>query len=558
MDERATTDERTAIVMIDTNLLRRWHTNLLRRWHGSLGRRGRGDAYHTGLAGEEGLTYHTGLAAEEGLSLIEVLASALMVGFIAIATFNGFNAANRATADERFHNQAALLAAQSQELLRSDSAKTLDRLEESSSHIYKQTIGGETFTITQGDRWISDNNQNASCSATGEEHSSQAGNYLQIHTMVTWPQQEAAGEHALEQYSIITPPDGSGLEVDVLNGRTPKQPVSGVTVVAGEGASASTATTGEAGCVIFGGIPAIRVNVEAFKLGDVTETGAIKKIYPEVLVAPNVTTHVPVTLNQGAAITAEFTHAGKVVTGDTFVAFNSKLEPSPHFEVGSTQFAAFGKEGEYQALPGTGGVESYKATASTPISSTYYPTGDLFPYEARWSVYVGDCPENNPHEVDPSEFTEASVPGVSLEPGQNATVQVPTSEVTLNAYKGTKSVPVGAETVLRPVKIADEACKSSKTPDNASSFSTAHTQSTTATGHLEAPYQPFGKVVGGTQPFKLCLWNKEAQKTYTTTYANETVAGPTLELYLGEPEGKYLESHGHTVEVKKGQASNTC
>jgi type II secretory pathway pseudopilin PulG len=476
------------------------------------------------------------------------MVSALMVGFIAIATFNGLSVATGATADERSHDQAALLAAQSQEALRSDSAATLDAIEES-AHIYTQTIGGETYTISQSDKWVQDANQNASCSATGKEHSNAAGNYLQIHTRVTWPQQLASGAHALEQYSIITPPDGSGLEVDVTNGLVPEKPVAGVTVRAAEAES----TTGEAGCVIFGGIPATRVNVEAFKIGDVTPTGAIRKDFPELLVVPNLTTQVPVTLNQGAAITAEFTHEGTPATGDTFVAHNSKLEPAPNFEVGSTRFGPFGKEGEYEALPGVheSVPASYSEKATTPISPVYYPAGDLFPYEGAWTVYAGDCAENNPEVADPGQFATNSDPSVSLTPGGDSTVKVPTSMVTLNTKKGTKLLPGTVEATPSEVKITNTACSASKTPDNASSFSTIHRQNTTAAGHLEAPYQPFGK------SFTLCLWNSGEKKTFTTTYANETIAGPTLEVFVGQAEGEYEDNGHHKFKVKK-ELKNTC
>jgi type II secretory pathway pseudopilin PulG len=525
-------------------------TNPLRRWRAPTGLLGRIRARRGGHAAEAGAPRRGGFAAEDGITLIEVMASALMVGFIAIATFNGFDVATGATAQERFHDQAALLAAQSQELLRSDSAATLDPLQQA-AHVYTQTIGGQKYTITQSDRWISDTNQNASCSATGKEHSSQSGSYLQVHTMVTWSQQEATGEHALEQYSIITPPDGSGLEVDVLNGRTPELPVSGVTVVAGEAES----TTGEAGCVIFGGIPATRINVEAFKVGDVvTPTDTIRKVFHEVLVAPNITTHVEAKLNQGAAITTEFTHEGKPATGDTFVAYNSQLEPAPNLELGSTRFGTFGKEGEYDALPGTTEAGSYKEKATTPISSTYYPTGDLFPFQGAWVVYAGDCLENNPETVDKTEFPANSDPSVTPEPGQDATVKVPTSEVMLEVYNKTTKIVGGgglASTIF-PVKITNSGC-TAKTPDNASTFSAIHIQSTTVAGHLEAPYQPFGK------SFKMCLYDSTLKKTYTTTYANEKILGPTIGIYLEEPTGKsYSDGNGHTVEVQLAPMTNTC
>jgi Tfp pilus assembly protein PilV len=510
-------DEHTAIVMIDTTFFRRRHPRVPR------------------------------LAAQDGVALIEVMVSALMLGFIVIATFTGFNAVNHTTADERAHDQAAVLAAQSLESLRSDSAATLDTLQ-SAPHVYTQTLGGEKYTITQSDQWISDANQNASCSAIGKEHSSQAGNYLRVSTAVTWPQLTAANRPALEQYSIITPPDGSGLEVDVLNGRIPQQAVSGVTVVAGE----SEATTGEAGCVIFSGIPQTRINVEAFKVGDVTPTGATKKVLPEVLIAPNVTTHEEAVLNKGAMITAEFTHEGKTATGDTFVVSNSKINLAPDFEVGSTRFGEFAAgTGAYEALPGELKVaSSYAHTASTPHSTVYYPTGDLFPFESAWFVYAGDCVANNPNTVDPSQFSESSITGPSLEPGQEGTAKVATSYVLLNAYPGTKASHPTLESVLRPVKITNTACASSPTPNNASSLKIEHTQETTSTGHLEAPYQPFG------ESFKLCLYDATTKEKYTTTYTNNTIAGSTLNLFLKETV-KYTEETGHTIEVSSA-FSNTC
>ena len=378
---------------------------------------------------------HTGLAAETGVSLIEVMASALMVGFIVIATFTGFNSINHTTADERAHDQAAQLAAQSLEEMRSDSAATLDTIEYPAKHVYTQTVSGEKYTITQWDKWYSDNNPSATCNASGKEHSNQAGDYLRIATEVTWNQLEIAKRAPLTQYSIITPPDGSGLEVDVLNGRTPEQPVAGVTVTAGE----AEATTGEAGCVILGGIPATRITVESHKLGDVTEAGAITKVQPELAITPNITTHDEVVLNTGSYVTAEFAHEGKTitsegkqVTGDTIVAFNPKMNLAPDFEVGSTRWGTFAKEtGEYEALTGT-----YEATAKTPNSPEYYPNGDLFPFEkGPWEIYAGDCPANNPAEIDPSQVNESSI-SVALEPGEDPTIKVPTSEVKLDRLQG--------------------------------------------------------------------------------------------------------------------------
>ena len=52
----------------------------------------------------------------------------MLVALIVVATFNGLDVATRLSADQRRHDQAALLAAQSQEQLRSEPASALDAL----------------------------------------------------------------------------------------------------------------------------------------------------------------------------------------------------------------------------------------------------------------------------------------------------------------------------------------------------------------------------------------------------------------------------------------------
>jgi len=570
--------------MIDTNFLRRRRAPI-RQLRLALARRGSvsdGATHGGSLAAAERSARKGRLAGEEGVTLIEVMVSTLMVGFIAVATFNGFSVATDATASNRFHNQATVLAAQSLEQLRTDSAATLDEIQNPGrAHVYTQTIGGETYKIAQSSEWINDAHQSAGCSAVSNEHSNQAGNYLKVYSVVTWPQQEAAKEKAVEEFSLITPPDGSGLEVDALNGLIPEQPVAGVTVIAGE----AEATTGLAGCVILGGIPATRINVEAFKVGDVIyPTDTLRKVFPEVLIVPNLTTHVEVLLNQGAAITAEFFHENEKkeitpATGDTFVARNSELEPAPNFELGSTNFGAFGEKGEYDALPagntGSGlsypeAEKAYKPEAKTPISSEHYPTGDLFPFENAWTAYAGDCPANSPNVADPTQFPSVnSIPSVAPVPGEDAPVKVPTSYVLLNAYSGTNITHGSLESTSLPVKITNTVCKEEQAekeketkktyiPDNASpsSYSLVHLQNTNG-GHLEAPYQPFGKVVSAKQPFKLCLYDEKTKETYTTEYANETEAGSTINLYLKETTA-FESTIGHSVKVATGQSTDTC
>ncbi len=468
------------------------------------------------------------------MTLIEVIISALLVGLVAIATLTGFNSVKRTTADERMHDQAAVLLAESQEQLRSDSAEVLDHIQSPETHSYTQTVNGETFTITQSDSWITDNGASAGCSATGKETTSTSGRYLQVTSSITWPQLAAAKRNPLRQTSYITPPDGSGLEVDVTNGGTPLQPVVGATAIA----NGIELTTGESGCAIFGSLPATTASVEVKKIGDVTESGSWRKLTEELDIVPNLTTHYPVTLAPAGWITAHFTYQGKEVPGDTFVATNNNIKETPNFELGSTKFewATSGEQaGDFRALTGL-----YENKAKTFKAEAFYPTGDLFPFTSAWSVYAGDCPGN-----EPAKFG-ATGTSTLVKSGEEASVNVPMSDVSLEAYKGTKTTPKELENTAREVKLTNMSCATSQPPNNSeSTLTTEHSQKTNATGGLSYPYQPFGK-------FKLCLYDSSTEKTYTTEYTNEGSSPTAVKLYLGAGTGT---SEGVTV---KSTFKNTC
>ncbi len=467
------------------------------------------------------------------MTLIEVIVSALLVGLVAIATLTGFNSVKRTTADERLHDQGAVLLAESQEQLRSDSAEVLDHIQTPTTHSYTQTVNGETFTVTQYDAWITDNGSTSGCSATGKETTTTNGRYLQITSSVTWPQLTAANRSPLSQTSYITPPDGSGLEVDVTNGGTPLLAVSGATAVA----NGIELTTGESGCAIFGSLPTTTASVEVKKLGDVTESGAWRKVSKELSVVPNLTTHSPVTLAAAGSITAHFAYQGKEVTGDTFVAANNNIKETPDYELGSTKFewAETGeKAGAFRALTG-----NYQLKASTFSTSSFYPNGDLFPFTSAWNVYAGDCPGNEPAKFGATNSTV-------LVKSTEALVTVPMADVNLEAYQGTKSTPKGLESTAREAKITNVSCASSQPPNNSeSTLAIEHSQKTNSTGGLLNPYQPFGK-------FKLCLYDASTEKTYTTEYTNEGSSPTSIKLYLGTGTGT---SEGVTI---KSASKNTC
>jgi hypothetical protein len=327
--------------------------------------------------------------------------------------------------------------------------------------------------------------------------------------------------------------------VDVLNGASPEAGVANVNAVAKytaeEAPEATTVegTTGTAGCVVFGAIPATLAKLEVKPpLGYVTPSGAFKLPIEEVTIAPNITTHKTFTLNEGGAIEAKYTYKGATsaeITGDTFVAFNTSMITTPQFILGDTTFSYEGSgEQRYTGLLSSAASNKYATIAHTP-ATTGYPHGDLFPFPAakKWLVFAGDCSKNDPTETANPEGLKPSE--AIVEPGKTTPVEVALSKVPLNVYTGTKASPgaLYAEATKLPTRLTNTSCEASGTPDNAAAFSYVHEQNTVSGGHLESPYQPFGN-------FTLCLYSAKENKNYTLKIANERQENTAHTIYLKE------------------------
>jgi Tfp pilus assembly protein PilV len=491
---------------------------------------------------------------EDGLTLIEVVITTLFVALIVVGTLTGFQDINRVSADERFHDEAAMLAAQSQDQLRSDPASVLDALEGASEHRHSYTakVDGNLYTIAQEATYIDESKSGSDCLATAASESTKnEGDYLRVTSRVTWPQLKATGREAVSESSIITPPDGSALEIDATNGSSPESAVSGVTSVVKytgvESAEPTTieGTTGTAGCVVFGGIPATSAKVEIKEVpGYVTTSGAVKVPAKEVTIAPNITTHDQVVLNEGGAITTKFKYGSTEVEGNTFVAYFPEVtKPTSEFTVGSIE-PEFESGGEHKYKANT---EKYAKSITTPMNATSYSKGDLFPFpttKKEWVVFAGDCPENNAHTIDSSVSDGEAV----VTRGETSTTSVvPMTDLVLNVYTGTSAAEEALATTAYEVKITNTACEKSSIPINTSAANLIHKQ-TTKGGHLEHAYQPFGKE-------KLCLYNATEKHTYTVEPDLTTTTAHEDTIYLKQKVETYT-SPGSSDPVTVATASS--
>jgi Tfp pilus assembly protein PilV len=482
-------------------------------------------------------------AGEDGFLLIEVMVSALLVSLIVTATLSGFDVAGKVTSDQRHRGEAELLAAESEEQLRSDPATALDELV-GRPHTYKTSINGVTYTVLQEATSIAANGSKTGCTVT-ETTSSTAANFRTVST-VSWNTQEKSKRPPVKQTSIISPPTGSGIEVDIVNGAN--GPVSGVTARAKfipneSGAEAWVeGTTGPSGCIVLSGIQSTEAKVEILeKTGFVTPNGNLAPKPVSLPIAPNVTVHQQFQFAEAGAIRAEFTYKGatswegKEVKSDTFVAGNALVSTKPEQEVGSTSIVTqTGGEEPYEALTGT-----YAPSASYTAKASKYPLGDLFPFATAWSVWSGDCSANKEAVAEP---------GAIVTSGNTTTAKVPVAVTKLSIYKGTgpSNPETAVEESLKPtkvgapeVKITNTGCASAETPNNATGLEYVHTQketlpASTKGSQLENPFQPTGT-------FSMCLVSSAKKQTYTVSYAN-TVAKP------GEP--KFYLNQRITAAVK--------
>jgi len=459
---------------------------------------------------------------------------------IVVATLSGFGIIDRSTNASREHSEAAVLAAESQEALRTDPASTFVKLSQAPVE-YTKTVSGITYTVKQSANFIGAEKSSGTCSAT--ETSRKSTNAVRIASTVSWTETNTKATPVTES-GIITPPTGSALEVDVANGApgtigTPEATAI-ITYTPAETSTPASiqGATGSAGCIVFGGIPATSASVEIPEhSGYVMPNGDLKVTTKEVEIAPNLTTHYLVAFAGGGNIEARFTYEkqtsylGQPVEGDTFVVANKLMNELPDFEVGSHGFK-YEAGGEEVATALTGEYSSENVIGPTGAK---YSSGNLFPFpESEWEVYAGDCEENNP-----AILTKGTVENGhgDVTSGNRTPINIPLSLLALNVYEGASpKSPKSLASTHYPVTITNVKCAGA-TPNNETTVNYKHVQQTSASGHLEHFFQPFGK------EFELCLANEKQNRVYKVKYGILTANSTAPSIYLGQPsEAQRTES----------------
>jgi Tfp pilus assembly protein PilV len=430
--------------------------------------------------------------SESGFSLIEVIASALIVGLIVVGTLTGFVTAGRASADTRQHNQALLLAAQDEENLRAMNVTELGRLGAVTKPPVKEN--GTTYTIESRAEFVAAAKEEFTCETSGG-----TADYIQTTSKVTWQslgksENKKRVTESLSQSSLIPVPTSTSLMVNVND--EDNQPVSGATVkVTGKTMGKVEQATPESGCVIFGALPNNEVTITATKPGWVNEQGETEPAATEATLSTTSLVSKTFVIAEPGKIEAEFESAGSTagVQGDTIYVSHTGLNE-----------------------PVTGGTAGTYASASTVEGLFPYATPGNPPGENPYTVYAGDCAEDNPELIaSPNPLVsgkkEVTDHPAQVNPGATTQVKVEVPAVNVTVYEGTSSsAPLDSKA---EAKITNVSCGS-----------VARTMKTSSTGTLEHKFQPYAKKM------KLCLQQTISGTRYSHSveFANVVRAGINL------------------------------
>lgn len=448
--------------------------------------------------------------------LIEVMISALLVALIVVATLTGFDVTNRATADERSHAQATVLAQQDEDRLRGLQVSQLSGISETREVIYN----GTHYTIKSTAKFVSDASGTESCTAAAA-----SADYIQTVSEVGWPALKSRPK--VVETGLIAPRLGGSLLVQVFDASGNGVP--GMTVKATGPAPSiglETGTTNAKGCVVFGSVEPGEYKVTTLQTGYVEKNGNSEPPSSEqgATVINGSTTKKEFQFDKGGELTVSFA-GGPPAEGDTWVAFNTGL----------TTFRSF---------PTVVEKEKYYPTVTSPKT--------LFPFSSPYVVYAGSCESDDPHAINNAiKDPEVTVPAGSL---ANATVTVP--PIKIKVYSGKSKASQGKLIENAVARLEDTGCK------------TIRESKTNVTGSLPHPGVPFGKyslcitggALGGNNGATKGLAKK---RKYTTAVTNDTAAGPSglAAMTNGKEEGGfaiiYMEN-GAPISPGSLEAGEKC
>ena len=402
---------------------------------------------------------------ERGFTLIEVLASALMVAAISAATAVALISIGSASADQRHRSQGAQVAQQDQERLRGFSAEQLNGLNQARTVV----LDGTSYAVTSTAQFLSPSGTSSCASGSAA--------YYQTVSSINWPGNRRPPVIA---ESLVTPPAGGTLLVQTID-QTSAQ-LSGVGVVA-SGPDYDSGTTGAGGCTVLADLQPGNYNVTVADPGYVDPNGYAS---PPGLSAVVTGTGVsfpsvhPVQLGLAGAISAIFTTqaAGSTTScpPSSGVCTGQQSDALSWFGNGSSGTMS-GFRSATLSAPGA----LVPATGTIPLFPFWFTSTG---YSNNYQVWAGKCQQNQP----PTGVNKISVsPGSSQAP---LSVQEPALNVLVQNNTGSRLSPVWTRVAPAHVKLSFASGTGSTCSDSWQA-AIASDAATDSNGSLAFPGQPF-------------------------------------------------------------------
>lgn len=469
--------------------------------------------------------------AQHGFTLIEVLASALVVTLLAGAAFTAFAGTAKTSYDNRVHSDAQSIAQQSEDQLRGLNINQLSNLNQTIT--WPTKVDSVQFYVKQTASYVTDATGTATCT-------NPSADYLQTTSTVTWD--NMGNTPPVTETSVLTPTVGSissgngALAVSVTNAAGGGDAGMNVAI---SGPSTASGLTNAAGCVLFGDIPAGTYTVA---VGPSLGTYVDAKTGASVTPATADTASIPVSagttptstsfqIDQGGSINVSFQYpngaaiappAGLTPMATGVVAFNTNMN-LPQYRVCTLTDTT---------CPVVGSPDpSFPAADWGTPSQGQITATPLFPFTSPYSVYAGTCSAEDPSKVSGGPSSDTSVTVVGGQP-VNATVLVPPMVVRL--WSGSSSTSPGSEEPLpaSPSEIViTDPCgvkyygyygtnpPSVGTGQGAMPLNSNYPAGSNVTGILSYPGLPYGN-------YTVCYDNgsKHTQATVTNTGVGESVS----------------------------------
>jgi Tfp pilus assembly protein PilV len=366
--------------------------------------------------------FHT-RSNQTGFALIEVIASAAVLGLVTLAVYGGYNATLHSSGRERARAVAASLAEQDQERLRSFRPTDLANYTAPPRIVKVPPVTGVPYTVTSTVDWISDAADGvSSCTSTANLE-----DYLRITSTVT---SGIVGKQikAVTQRSLVAPPVGTfrknlGTLVVRVTGKG-TAPITNLPVKVVNGATNITVNTNAFGCSVFRYIPVGSYAI-SFNRTDYVDTKGLNVSTSTGTVSEGTMNVVNMLYDEGAIVTATFDTQYR---GTTCTPPACPVSKGMEITLESSDLPA------PMTLPGTG------TNQTAQLASVTTTTPRLYPFDSAYSIYSGGCTSASPLTMTPPVNPAfAKTPG-GLNAGQSYPVIVRQPALNVKVMQGATAI----------------------------------------------------------------------------------------------------------------------